>query len=79
MNEEKRPILVCTSLIRQYPAVPECTEFGKQHRDGRYEVLGYFLPQEEFNAYVAEAEKLINELYDKIDELKKGNGEHGNE
>ena len=70
-NNEKRPILVCTNAVRQYPIVPECTEFAKRHEDGTEETIGFFLPKEDLDKYVAEAEKLINELYDKIDELKR--------
>ena len=78
MNE-KRPILICTNVLRQYPIVPECTEFARRHKDGTEETIGFFLPKENLDEYVGEVEKLIDELYDKIDELKKRNGEHGNE
>lgn len=76
MNNEKRPILICTNVLRQYPIVPECTEFARRHKDGTEETIGFFLPKENLDEYVAETTKLINELYDKIDELKKGNGEN---
>lgn len=71
-NNENRPILICTN-VRQYPIVPECAEFAKRHEDGTEETIGFFLPKEDLDAYVTETTKLINELYDKIDELKKGN------
>lgn len=76
-NNEKRPILIYTN-IRQYPIVPGCTEFAKRHEDGTEETIGFFLPKEDLDEYVAATTKLINELYDQIDELKKGNGELGN-
>ena len=79
MNSEKRPVLICNDGLRQYPIVPECTEFARKHQDGTEETIGFFLPKEDLDEYVGEVEKLIDELYDKIDELKKGNGEHGNE
>ena len=79
MNTENRTIFVCNDWLRQYPIVPECTEFARRHQDGTEETIGFFLPKEDLDEYVGEVEKLIDELYDKIDELKKRNGEHGNE
>lgn len=78
MNNEKRPILICNDGFRQYPIVPECTEFARRHQDGTEETIGFFLPKEDLDEYVGEVEKLIDELYDKIAELKKGNGDNPN-
>lgn len=70
MNSEKRPVLICNDWFRQYPIVPECTEFARRHQDGTEETIGFFLPKEDLDEYVENVEKCINDLYDCINALK---------